>query len=256
MSRIRSVHPGLFTDEAFVSLSSDAQMFLIGIWTEADDQGIFEWKPLTLKMRLRPAKDGSVEPLLKEMLDNNIVCSFDINGKRYGAIRNFRKYQKPKTPNSVHPITEEIRNYVGLKNVISEIELVNDDQFPQKVEKTLLMEEGGGKVEEINGRDSPTSPKDFKINNLNGVVKGVKKSPPKHGQKDKKGNVYLWQGTTEFEAYAQDYHAVTGKDLNINARGGRWFKIAGENPVYRALDSPKSSIQKENDFQEENGLNA
>ncbi len=67
MARIRSIHPGLFTDEAFVSLTADAQVFLMGIWTEADDQGAFEWKPLTLRMRLRPTKDGPVDDLLDEL---------------------------------------------------------------------------------------------------------------------------------------------------------------------------------------------
>jgi hypothetical protein len=29
-----------------------ARLLLIGIWSEADDRGVFEWKPATLKMRL------------------------------------------------------------------------------------------------------------------------------------------------------------------------------------------------------------
>jgi hypothetical protein len=49
MSRIRSIHPGFFADETFVMLSPLARLFWIGLLTEADDQGIFEWKPVTLK---------------------------------------------------------------------------------------------------------------------------------------------------------------------------------------------------------------
>src|ERR1700722_3074478 len=105
MARIRSVHPGLFTDEAFMGLSSDAQVFLIGLWTEADDQGMFEWKPLTLRMRLRPTKDGDVDPILSELEAAQCIKMFEISGRKYGAIRNFRKFQKPKTPNAIHPIT-------------------------------------------------------------------------------------------------------------------------------------------------------
>jgi hypothetical protein len=33
MPRIRSVHPGLFTDEAFVTVSMAARVLLIGVWT-------------------------------------------------------------------------------------------------------------------------------------------------------------------------------------------------------------------------------
>ena len=143
MARIRSVHPGLFTDEAFVSLSADAQVFLIGLWTEADDQGIFEWKPVTLRMRLRPSKDGSVEPILAELTNADCVRLFQLAGRNYGAIRNFRKYQRPKSPNAVHPITDEIRIYVSLSPVISEIGGDEQPSFPPKGEIDPQMEDGG-----------------------------------------------------------------------------------------------------------------
>ncbi len=41
MARIRSIHPGLFTDEAFMALSLLARVVLPGLWTECDDQGVF-----------------------------------------------------------------------------------------------------------------------------------------------------------------------------------------------------------------------
>lgn len=143
MARIRSVHPGLFTDEAFVTLSDAAQIFLIGLWTEADDKGIFEWKLSTLRMRLRPTKNGDVGRLLAELSAINIVKQYEIDGHKYGAIRNFRKFQRPKSPNSIHPITPEFRNYVGLSSSISENGHDDDHQFLQKGEMSLLMEDVG-----------------------------------------------------------------------------------------------------------------
>ena len=168
MARIRSIHPGLFTDEAFVQLSCDAQMLLIGLWTEADDQGVFEWKPLTLRMRLRPTKDGAIDPLLEEMTALNIIRQYEVAGRKLGAVRNFRKWQKPKTPNAIHLINDEIRIYVGLKADGPEIHPGKQDQFPPNGEintakappfppngeKSLLMEEGGGRRED--GGDSKT----------------------------------------------------------------------------------------------------
>lgn len=185
MARIRSVHPGLFTDEAFALLSSDAQIFLVGLWTEADDKGIFEWKPGQLRIRLRPGKDGDVPAIMAELLHANCIKDFSIGGKPYGAIRNFRKYQRPKTPNSIYPMTPEIGNYVGLNINNSETNTVNgrsnpynqdvkgqplhqnreskttnDDQFLQKVEKSPQMEEGGDKRKEEGDKkkESPPSP--------------------------------------------------------------------------------------------------
>ena len=39
MARIRSVHPGLWTDEAFVSASPMARLFCIGLWGGASKRG-------------------------------------------------------------------------------------------------------------------------------------------------------------------------------------------------------------------------
>lgn len=112
MSRIRSIHPGLFTDEAFVSLSAPAQVLWIGLWCEADDQGVFEWKPLTLKMRLMPASSESVDPLLQELLEAGCIARFEA-GRSYGVVRNFVKHQRPKSPKVIHPLPEGLRNYAG-----------------------------------------------------------------------------------------------------------------------------------------------
>jgi hypothetical protein len=165
MARIRSVHPGLFTDEAFAGLSCDAQMLLIGIWTEADDQGVFEWKPVTLRMRLRPTKDGAVEPLLAELVEGDCIRQFEVAGRKYGAVRNFRKYQRPKKPNAVHPMTPEIGIYVALNGVSSEPDddegeastepkTVKPTPVPPKGEIAPQMEDGGGRLKGKDGGDS------------------------------------------------------------------------------------------------------
>jgi hypothetical protein len=112
MARIRSVFPGLFTDEAFAPLSDAAQITLIGIWTEADDNGVFEWKPVSLRMRLRPSKDGSIEPMLDELAAANVIMAFEAGGKRFGAVRNFKKYQRPKSPKAIFPLPDDVNDYV------------------------------------------------------------------------------------------------------------------------------------------------
>ncbi len=160
MSRIRSVHPGLFTDEAFVGLSDAAQIFLIGLWTEADDQGVFEWKPLTLRMRLRPTKDGSVEPLLEELTARNLVREFSHDGRQYGAVRNFQRFQRPKKPNSIHFMPPEFRTYVGSSYRNGELDGDEDTSVPQKSELAPQMEDEGGRREkETKKQISETRPR-------------------------------------------------------------------------------------------------
>ncbi len=121
MARIRSIHPGLWTDEDFASVSMAARILYLGILTEADDNGIFEWKPPTLRIRLRPLKDGGVDGLLSELVTAEKIASYEIEGRKYGAIRKFRKWQRPKSPKSWHPIPEHFRNYTGLTGLISGI---------------------------------------------------------------------------------------------------------------------------------------
>jgi hypothetical protein len=113
MARIRSIHPGLWTDETYVSLSPFGRLLFLGIWNECDDMGSFEWSPVKLKMRLLPADSVDAVALLDELADARCVMSYEVGGKRYGAVRNFCQYQRPKKPNSTYPQTEAVRNWVN-----------------------------------------------------------------------------------------------------------------------------------------------
>jgi hypothetical protein len=150
MARIRSVHPSLFTDEAWVSCSPLARILYIGLWTDADDQGLFEWKPLQIKMRLLPGDTASAGDLLGELADVGLLSRFDCDGKPYGALKDFRRYQRPKKPNAIHPLPEEWRAYVGLSDTEQEPSPSDDEplgnQFPTKGEMSPQMEDGGEDV--------------------------------------------------------------------------------------------------------------
>ena len=111
MARIRSVHPGLFTDEAWFESSFGARIMLIGLLTEADDQGVFEWRPITLKMRLFPADNVDTKTILAELATVGWIHQFEESGKQYGAIRNFCKWQRPKSPQDVHPCPADIAEF-------------------------------------------------------------------------------------------------------------------------------------------------
>lgn len=147
MSRIRSVHPGFFRDENLVPCSSFARLLYIGLGIEADDKGIFEWKPVQLKMTIFPADSVDVAALLAELVAAGNVRRFEFGGKAFGAIRNFRKYQRPKTPNSVHPMPDDIAEYVAFPRK-GETPGAEPEPFPPEGEKSPQMEDGGGRMEE------------------------------------------------------------------------------------------------------------
>jgi len=146
MARIRSIHPGLFTDEGFMSVSTEARLLLIGIWTEAYDDGVFDWKPLTLKARLFPVNDTDIVALLSELEAANFLQRFTASGKPYGAVRNFRKFQRPKKPNSSGVLPENLSDYVGIVETSSE---PVPNQSGTGGEKSQQMEDGGCSKEDI-----------------------------------------------------------------------------------------------------------
>lgn len=162
MSRIRSVHPGLWTDEAFVSLSPMARLLLMGLWNECDDMGSFAWSPITLKMRILPADAADAAALLAEMVSIGIVKHYEVAGKAYGAVRNFCQFQRPKKPNSVHPQTAEIANWVNTKarSTRDGSEEV-PDKLPTPSPKARQMEDGGDKGKGEKEEKQPPAAADY-----------------------------------------------------------------------------------------------
>lgn len=151
MSRIRSTHPGLFTDEKFMELTVEcplAAILLQGIWCEADDHGVFEWKPLTIKAKVLPAVPSPIIDFMDALERLDFIRRFTVDGREYGAVRNFTKWQRPKKPRVIHPKGDGIASYVGLGG-----EPV-PHQLPTSEENTPQREEGGGrkKEEEIEPR--------------------------------------------------------------------------------------------------------
>jgi hypothetical protein len=150
MARIRSIHPGIFTDEAFASLSMSARVLLFGIWTEADDHGVFEWKPVTLKMRVMPVDHVSIPDLLAECERADVIKRFS-SGKSYGLVRNFCRYQRPKKPKYSHPMPTEFFTYAGLNDdgtlKVLHQSRTGGENLPQR-------EEEGGEREEDSGNET------------------------------------------------------------------------------------------------------
>lgn len=147
MARIRSIHPGIFTDEGFASLSMAARVLYIGVLTESDDHGVFEWKPVTLKMRVMPVDNVNIPDLLAECETADVIKRFS-SGKSYGLVRNFCRYQRPKKPKYVHPMPSEFYTYAGLKPDGS---LPVLHQSRTSGENPPQREDGGGEGEEESG---------------------------------------------------------------------------------------------------------
>ncbi len=150
MSRIRSIHPGIWTDEDFAGVSMAARILYLGILTEADDHGVFEWKPLGLKMRIFPADNIDADPLLTELVGVDKISMMPNTDAKLGLVRNFCKFQRPKKPSYKHILPDHCRNYVGLTDASSE---PVPNQFPTSTENPPQMEEEGGRREKKEKKD-------------------------------------------------------------------------------------------------------
>lgn len=158
MSRIRSIHPALFTDDGFMELSMPARLLLIGVWCESDDAGAFEWKPKVLKARVFPGDNVDAEPLLAELVAQSFIQPYEVDGRRYGAVRNFCRFQRPRKPKARYPLPEKFRTYVA-SDASSSADPDDDDgdvqkksepvrttteQVPKRSEIASQMEDGDG----------------------------------------------------------------------------------------------------------------
>lgn len=104
MARIRSLHPEQWTDDAFVTCSSLARLLALGLRNFSDDNGVFRWNPVRLKMQILPADSCDVAELLGELVATGQVLYYEDEGRGYGIIRNFTTYQSPRRPSFSYPV--------------------------------------------------------------------------------------------------------------------------------------------------------
>lgn len=93
----RTIQPGTFTDATLWDAAQSTGLPLLqafeGLWCYADREGRFEWKPRELKLVILPYWEGSFEDALAALVANGFVISYEVNSRRYGLVRNFKKHQ-------------------------------------------------------------------------------------------------------------------------------------------------------------------
>jgi hypothetical protein len=139
MARIRSVHPGQWTAGDFLECCPLARLLGLALRNVADDNGIFRWKPKTIKAECLPADNCDIDQLLLELVTNEQVKRYSADGKEYGIIVDFTQWQRPKKPKYLHPVPDWFST--GTEPVPNE-EDTEPEIPPQR-------EEVGGRREEV-----------------------------------------------------------------------------------------------------------
>ena len=112
MGRMRMVKPSLFTHEGLFAAESESKLPLrlafIGLWTECDREGRFEWRPLRLKLAILPWDDINVGTCLDMLAKYGFIVRYQVDGKTYGYIPSWNKHQKPHSHEAKSSIPDPI----------------------------------------------------------------------------------------------------------------------------------------------------
>ena len=97
MSRIRTVKPELFKHEdlfdAELNSGLPLRLAFIGLFTVADCEGRFKWRPRTLKLDVLPHDTVDFAKVLQALEQGGFIQSYEVDGERYGWIPSFTKHQ-------------------------------------------------------------------------------------------------------------------------------------------------------------------
>lgn len=94
MARIRTIKPEFFLSEHAATVSRDARLAFIGLWTQADRAGRLLDRPRRLKAVLFPYDaDVDMEQLLVELVTAQLLQRYHVEGDTYLAIPTLATHQ-------------------------------------------------------------------------------------------------------------------------------------------------------------------
>ena len=162
MARIRSVKPEFFKHLELNELENEyrgqyVMMVYAGLWTQCDKNGVFFCNGKVLKNEILPYVDFDIEKTLSILEERQYFLKYKSNGRDYGFMPNFSKYQfcssnERKQPSKypgppkefidfqAHIETEQGTSEDVLGNVQEQFEDIPDNGTEHHTEPTGLQE--------------------------------------------------------------------------------------------------------------------
>jgi hypothetical protein len=155
VARIRSTHPGQWTSGDFLECTPLARLLALAVRNVADDHGAFRWKPTSLKAECLPGDNCDINALLEELVLNNQVTRYTVDGKDYGLVKDFLQWQRPQKPKYIHPLPDGFNaGPVAVEDQSRTGTVPTPDKSATDTGKPPQRKEEGGKRKEvIRGRD-------------------------------------------------------------------------------------------------------
>ncbi len=101
MARIRTIKPEFFTSLTVASLSLEARLTFIGLWTHVDDEGRCVDDARLIKAAVWPLDDrlaGDVELDLKALTESSLILRYKVGERSFLAVRTWREHQRINRP--------------------------------------------------------------------------------------------------------------------------------------------------------------
>jgi len=97
MARIRTIKPEFFRNaklyRAEVESGLPLRLAFAGLWTAADREGRFVWRPDELKLDALPYDPIDFAKILDALAERGYIIRYEIDGQTYGAIPSWNKHQ-------------------------------------------------------------------------------------------------------------------------------------------------------------------
>jgi hypothetical protein len=108
MSRIRTIKPDFFRHEGLQDLEREnpesySMLVFAGLFTVADKNGRFEWKPRSLKLDILPFLNFDMAITLNLLEKEKFIVSYSVEEKKYGMIPTFSEHQRITGKEAITP---------------------------------------------------------------------------------------------------------------------------------------------------------
>ena len=102
MARIRTIKPDFFRHEQLqdLEIAHPKQYIMLtfaGLWTLCDNQGVFPFKPRSIKLDILPFLSFDMTKTLDVLVNNGLIKVFKSGSDQYGYIPTFLTHQRLNT---------------------------------------------------------------------------------------------------------------------------------------------------------------
>lgn len=244
VGRIRTVKPELFTHpelyQAEVETGLPLRLAYIGLWTVADREGRFKWKPETIELAVLPYDKIDFPRVLDALVTRGYLVHYASGGKEYGYLPTFKLHQcinGRESPSAIPDVSEgEVITHTSATRPAHD-----DDACPTRAPRVPHAPRGEGKGREGNKISSIADSQSSSalVEKPKAVVKKTDLSPEKLATYH--AALEAFESSAKAKAMIFSSEATTGRELKaLKEIVERAHNIAPESPAAFLAEAMKT----------------